>query len=242
MDGFITPAIEEDLKTLIKKALAKQEDIKRMNIYQGKVVNNVDPEKKGRCKVRVFGVFSDNISDDDLPWAIPDFGFIGSDIGSFIVPTNETIVNCYFEDDNIYLPHYTTKVIREDKLKSSITDKNAEYPNTMVFFETDAGDYFSINRQKKTMTFRHSSGLKFTVDASGNTVLDNTETNGTLKISVVGDASISSQGDVTLESGATGKIRLVSGDGTSNFWVPNSIKICPFTGTPHSLVTGLVGN
>ena len=38
----------------------------------------------------------------------------------------------------------------------------------MVFFETDNGDRFEINRKKKTTLFEHSSGTKFEIDAAGN--------------------------------------------------------------------------
>lgn len=231
MNNFIQESIEEDFKTLIKKALAPQDGTVRANIYQGKVVANNDPEKKGRCRVRVLGIFGDSISDDDLPWAIPDFSFIGSEIGSFVVPSLDTIVNIYFEDDNIYLPHYTTKVIRQDKLKSMTAKKNDDYPNTMVFFETDAGDYFSINRTKQIATFKHASGLIITIDATGNMLVDNTQTTGTVNIKVAGDVDISSQGTVTLQSAE--QIKLIAGN--SSLWQPNVIPTCPFTGAPHSL-------
>ena len=53
-----------------------------MNLYSqsdsswwvGVVENRNDPERLGRCKVRIFGYHTENISDmptDDLPWAIP---------------------------------------------------------------------------------------------------------------------------------------------------------------------------
>ena len=45
--------------------------------YTGKVVNNNDPDKEGKCRIRVYGVFGDEVPDDDLPWALPDFNFVG---------------------------------------------------------------------------------------------------------------------------------------------------------------------
>jgi len=37
--------------------------------YIGRVVNIDDPKKQLRVKIRVFGVFTDNVPDEDLPWA-----------------------------------------------------------------------------------------------------------------------------------------------------------------------------
>ena len=40
--------------------------------YYGSIIINDDPERIGRCKVRVLGVF-DELKDDDLPWAFPSY-------------------------------------------------------------------------------------------------------------------------------------------------------------------------
>ena len=37
--------------------------------YIGKVVDTDDPKKQLRVQIRVFGVFTDNVPDEDLPWA-----------------------------------------------------------------------------------------------------------------------------------------------------------------------------
>ena len=136
----------------------------RITVYTGKVIDNKDPGRLGRCKIRVFGVFSDAIKDDDLPWALPDFGFVGSLKGSFIVPPKDAIVSVYFENGDRYLPRYVNKVIDENNMPS---DKNEDYPNTMVFYETDRGDKFIINRRTGKTTFEHSS-KKFKIQINPN--------------------------------------------------------------------------
>ena len=127
--------------------------------FTGIIVDNNDPDKTGKCKIRVFGVHSDNIQDKDLPWAFPDFSFRGGLKGSFVVPPVDCFVNVYFERGEIYIPRYSTKVIDENNLP---TNKDTDYPNNMVFFETDNGDKFEINRKKKTALFEHASGTKIT--------------------------------------------------------------------------------
>ena len=64
--------------------------------YYGSIIINDDPERIGRCKVRVLGVF-DELKDDDLPWAFPSYNttFGGGEskgFGSISVPKVGTIV------------------------------------------------------------------------------------------------------------------------------------------------------
>ena len=120
-------------KKLIREAVQKKEYSLNKKFYQGIVVVMTTKKKIGRCRIRVYGVYGDDIPSDSLPWASADMNFVGSTVGSFVVPTVGTLVNVYFENDDLYLPRYTTKVIQ----KSSLTKMNAgidrDYPNTMVF-------------------------------------------------------------------------------------------------------------
>jgi len=182
-----------------------------------------------------------------LPWAIPDFSFIGSNLGSFIVPTVGTIVNVYFDNDDIYLPKYTTKVLDKSKLEEMTANYSTDYPDTMVFFETDAGDYFKINRNTLDMEFRHASGLLINVDKNGNIEMDNTKTSeGNFNINISGSAKVTSGKDITFQSGPGQPIKMVSGDGTSVLWQPNLLPNCLFTGAPHggpgAGITGIKGS
>ena len=140
--------------------------------YSGKVVDNDDPEKIGRCKIRVFGIYGDDIVDDDLPWALPDFEFTGSTIGSFVVPPIDALVKIKFKDGNIYAPEYTTKVLDINNLP---TDKDEDYPHTMVLWETDEGEYLKINRKTNETTYHSASGVLLVYDTEGNVSLDTEE-------------------------------------------------------------------
>jgi len=133
-------------------------------VYTGKVINNNDPLQLGRCRIRVFSIFDDTIPDTDLPWAIPDMSFVGSKIGSFIVPPVDALVNVYFDKGDIYCPRYNSKVV--DTANPS-TQSTTDYPNNMVFFETDEGDYLTMNRTDGLTTFNHRSGTKITILADG---------------------------------------------------------------------------
>lgn len=139
--------VRRDLNTPIeeleKNYLNEDQDDFFHKKYTGKVVDNKDPSKLGRCRIRVYGLFDDTIPDSDLPWAIPDMTFIGSKIGNFIVPPVDAIVCVYFDKGDIYCPRYTCKVI--DKANPS-KQAGTNYPNTIVFYELDNGDAFILDR------------------------------------------------------------------------------------------------
>ena len=50
--------------------------------YRGKVVNNADPEQRGRLMVSVSGVTGSG----QLNWALPSMPFAGSGVGLFALP------------------------------------------------------------------------------------------------------------------------------------------------------------
>ena len=154
----------EDISQLLVDFINKKVQDEFTRAYIGKVVDNGDPDKVGRCKVRVFGIFNEEISDADLPWAIPEFSFIGSTVGSFIVPPVNTLVNVYFNHGNLYEPVYTTKVLQKSKLPSR---KDTDYPKNLIFFETDEGDWFEINTETKMAKFHHNSGTEISIDKNG---------------------------------------------------------------------------
>lgn len=201
--------LTEELNKSLKSFVDKQTRRKDLFFHTGKVVDNNDPEKLGRVRIRVFGVYEDQIPNEDIPWAIPDFNFIGSNLGSFVVPPNDTLVKVYFEHDDIYLPRYTTKVIKKDLLSESsfIAGKNENYPNSMIFFETDTGEYFKINRETNTTTYRHASGLLLEIDVDGNLVIDNTDVsvssnpNNSSDSSTIGNITINCKSDFNVNVG-----------------------------------------
>ena len=150
-------------------------------IFTGKVINNNDPLKLGRCRIRVYGLFDDTIPDGELPWAMPDMQFIGSKVGSFVVPPVDAIVCVYFDKGDIYCPRYTTKVVDKANLP---TQRNTNYPDNMVLWETDDGDYFTVNRQTKEITISHNSGSKITMKIDGSIEIVATTT-ATIKSPIV---------------------------------------------------------
>jgi hypothetical protein len=132
--------------------------------YSGIVVNNNDPDRQGKCQIRVYGIFGNEVPDADLPWALPDFSFVGSKVGSFTVPPIGAIVKVYFDHGDIYLPHYTTKAVDLNNLP---TQRTNNYPNNIVLIETDDGDYVTFNRATKVIKIYHNTGAQIVINKEG---------------------------------------------------------------------------
>lgn len=135
----------KDIYELLNEFVNTEDDSVWQDKYFGEVIDNNDPSKKGRIKVRVYGLFPDSIPKTDIPWAIPDFSYVGSVKGSFIIPPLKTKVRVYFDHGDIYCPVYEAKGYSENDLPDTI---NNDYPDTMILYSTDKGEYFSINRVK----------------------------------------------------------------------------------------------
>jgi uncharacterized protein involved in type VI secretion and phage assembly len=260
--------LSEDIFILLKDFLDKNLTESYYRFYEGIVVNNNDPDKLGRCKVRVMGIFSDSITDDDLPWALPDFSFIGGKSGSFIVPHINTLVNVYFERGDIYLPHYTTKIIDKQNLPE---ERLIDYPDTMVLMKTDEGDVWEMNRKTKRLLFTHNSGTKIEIDKDGNVDIlvkgNETKTvNKNMSAFVKGDSledvtgyinkkaktgnitieqttslakiEISNSGNIDITQGPLGSINI--GGVKAQLFCPD-LQVCPITGSPLSILTKIPG-
>ena len=130
----IEDELGKDLEDLLREAVRSESNEERLAYYPGKVVDNKDPIKKGRCRIRVFGIYGDSIGDDDLPWADNDSSFNGSEVGSFVVPPVGALVNVRFNGNDFNLPRYTSKVVASpDKM---VSNPLGDYPDTMASAST----------------------------------------------------------------------------------------------------------
>ena len=107
--------------------------------YLGIVVEPDDPERLGRCKVRVIGVY-DNIEDVDLPWAFP----IGSPVfaggesrgaGSLSVPKRGSVVRVTFLNENIHNPQWGSVIHINDKLRRELSESYLD--SHVVLYDED---------------------------------------------------------------------------------------------------------
>jgi hypothetical protein len=85
--------------------------------FFGKVVDNADPKKLGRVKIRVLELFDseDRIPTSKLPWAVKeDNQFLGKNSKQFCVPSIGTYVSLYFSKGDIYSPIYCGELQSQD--------------------------------------------------------------------------------------------------------------------------------
>lgn len=93
------------------------------SIYLGEIVDINDPLKKGRARVRVFGVF-DEIPIDDIPWAIQnnDASFGNGGNGIISIPKLGEVVTVDFDSDNYYRLVYNAQWNTAPDLLEEIKD------------------------------------------------------------------------------------------------------------------------
>lgn len=168
MENEIRTIVGKSPDEVMRKFIDREIDDDDLNTFTGIVINNNDPDRDGKCQIRVFSMF-DNIPDTDLPWAMGDQHFIGSKKGSFVVPSIGAIVSVYFDRGDIYLPHYTNKKTDRNNLPYR---RMRNYPNGIVFFETDNGDYLELDRESSRFSYTHKTGTQITIDTNGNVTID----------------------------------------------------------------------
>lgn len=195
--------------------------------YVGVVVDNNDPEKRGRCRIRIKEIYGTNIQDRDLPWANPIFDFNGGKRGSFIIPPIDCKVNVELYNNDIYNPFYFGK-FGSNELP---TNKNTDYPDNMIFYETDNGDKFEINRKKKTSLFEHSSGTKIINTMNESEIRHHS--GSTITIDKVGNVIIESAMSISLKHNIMTESngQVVIPEGVGPFCC---LPVCAITGATHT--------
>jgi len=98
-------------------------------VFIGEVLDSADPEKEGRCKIKIFGLFNSedpvvengkptgevkrvDLPPEDLPWASPANGrfFAGGEtkgFGDISIPKVGTIVKVIFPTGDMYSPEWS---------------------------------------------------------------------------------------------------------------------------------------
>lgn len=136
--------------------------MKLNGFYRGVVEDNIDPDKKGRVRARIWGIHTktkvksdfDGIPTEELPWVEPCLPIMEGGVGGFGmfgVPVQGSHIMIFFENGNINqsryfasLPGYPTeKPIKEE----GFNDPNGVYPQ-----KTDEPDWHRLARGVRNRT------------------------------------------------------------------------------------------
>jgi hypothetical protein len=187
--------------------------------FFGSVVDVMDPEKLGRVKVRVFGVYDSKdeenknlIADNDLPWAqivVPVTTGIhegkGQNLGLLV---GTQVFGMFLDGQNSQLP----MVIGTVPKKGDANPKaDANYPTNKVY-QTETGHYkeYDDTPGAERIKEAHKSGTYYEMQADGSIVTFITKDNYSI---VLGDESVTIAGKVTINVG--GDVDLTAGGNVS---------------------------
>lgn len=142
-------------------------------LVRGIVIDNEDPEKRGRIKVRVpsyHGIPNQSrtwIDDNDLPWSTPGI-FIsgGNDLGQRILPTVGTRVFVMFEDGDFTKPVYFGGIpllIGEEKIYNH-KDATVLGPVSITTDDTMSDINYSKSQSSQGVLFKSLKGFTIYYD------------------------------------------------------------------------------
>lgn len=139
--------------------------------HRGRVIFNNDPQKLGRIKCQVKGIFESSDT-NILPWCYNNNMGAGlkPDSMNFHVPELESEVTINFPYDTVYHPVYTSGNVSDLTKVPGVFD--ADYPNSYGWINSIVS-FLRINKVQKTLEY-YNDGNKFCfrVDGNGNLYLN----------------------------------------------------------------------
>lgn len=153
-------------------------------IYRGTVVDNDDPEKLGRIKVRIYPMYID-LAAADIPFATPAnslFSGAGNGFGSFVVPDVGSNVFCFFEAGRVDQPVFFAEAT--DAKKGIPSESSSNYPNRKVW-KTSQGFTVYFDGSNNEFHITHPNNVSIVIDNTG-------------KVSITGAKIVLNSSDVAL--------------------------------------------
>ncbi len=151
-------------------------DEKRFGKYRATVIDNQDPEKRGRLKLRIPSV----LGDQDTDWALPCLPYGGADQqGMFMVPEIDAQMWVEFEEGDIHRPIWVGTFWQQES--DVPEDASKEEPTTRLF-QTKSGHILQFDDEDGEEQFRlfHPADAEIIIDKNGSISL--TDTSGALLI------------------------------------------------------------
>jgi len=155
-------------ETIIR--LARHIDEKCFGKYRGIVVDNVDPQKRARLKLRIPSV----LADQDTDWALPCLPYGGLDQqGMFMVPEIDAQVWVEFEEGDIHRPIWVGTFWQQS---SDVPEDAAKDEPTTRLIQTKSGHILQFDDEEGEEQFRlyHPAEAEMIIDKNGTITLEDT--------------------------------------------------------------------
>ena len=153
--------------------LARLAETKRYGKYRGIVVDNRDPEKRGRLLLRIPSLLGEQVTD----WALPCFPFGGkSAFGFFAVPEVDAVVWAEFEEGDIQRPIWTGTFWQQ---ANDVPPEAAKDEPTTRLIQTPSGHILQFDDASGEEQFRlhHPSEAEVVIDSNGSITLTDASEN-----------------------------------------------------------------
>ena len=131
--------------------------------YIGDVIDNNDPKKLGRVKVKI-SAYAD-LNDEALPWASPLLASHGNsqEYGGINIPEIGSQVRVTFPSRDFTAPYYSGAELNEHTRTTFFDD---DYPNTYGYKDS-VGNFIRINKERGVAQLQHSSTTNMQVAPDG---------------------------------------------------------------------------
>lgn len=135
-----------------------EEGPKFIGKFRGIVIDNVDPERRGRLLVRV----QDVLETKEISWALPALPYVGKGVGLFLIPPIDSRVWVEFEHGNTEYPIWAGGFWEENEAPASpaVPDMKVLKTNTATITLNDTSGAEGITIETK-------KGMKIKIDNEG---------------------------------------------------------------------------
>lgn len=146
--------------------IAREKELATMS-FLGTVEDNNDPKHLHRVKVHAAPY--ENLTTEQLPWAMPKQSSCGNspNNASFNIPEVGSQVRIFFPSQDVTAPFYEGAEFNET---NRCTFFDEDYPNSYGYTDSK-GNFVRINKEKETIELQHSSTSNIRVAKDGSAQL-----------------------------------------------------------------------
>lgn len=219
--------------------------------YPAIVKTNVDPERRQRLRVCIPAIHDIRASQDALPWAETSSMFAGNDRGIFILPEKGETVWVVFKQGDPDYPIWVGSWYGRNELPAEALDQDVfliKFGGHIIQMSKRAGDSHVLIKTKDghVLNLDDTEGKVEMLTKLGHSVVVD-DTNSKVELTTIQGKKITLDdvGNKVDVDAALGSVNVTGAAGV-NLGLGaaigcNNLPACLFTGSPHSLGTGIPG-